>query len=293
MILRGLKTLMIAAVTMMLSVNTFGQDLIARQAPIDKKMRAIDSVALQRQIIKEQSEFPAYDLYPNWSNKSVNAYAGATIPDTFHIDLTGFTMPTPSTKVTSHYGYRSRWRRMHNGIDLKVYTGDTIYAAFDGKVRIVSFDRRGYGNYVVIRHDNGLETIYGHFSKHLVKEDQLVKSGEPIGLGGNTGRSTGSHLHFETRFLGQAINPALLFDFPNQDVTGDAYVYYASKSRSSATMKGSSVASNAEVRYHKVRSGDSLSKIAQQRKVSIDQLCRLNNISRKTVLRLGQLIRYS
>ena len=92
-------------------------------------------------------------------------------------------------------------------------------------MRIVKYEPRGYGNYVVIRHYNGLETIYGHMSKHLVKENQVVKAGEPIGLGGNTGRSTGSHLHFETRLCGVALNPALMFDFRNQDVTGDTYMF--------------------------------------------------------------------
>ena len=114
---------------------------------------------------------------------------------------------------------------MHKGLDIKVYIGDTIRAAFDGKVRIVRYEANGYGNYVVIRHNNGLETIYGHMSKHLVAENEHVRAGDPIGLGGNTGRSTGSHLHFETRLCGVALNPALMFDFRNQDVTGDTYLF--------------------------------------------------------------------
>ena len=114
---------------------------------------------------------------------------------------------------------------MHKGLDIKVYIGDTIRAAFDGKVRIVRYEANGYGNYVVIRHNNGLETIYGHMSKHLVAENEQVRAGDPIGLGGNTGRSTGSHLHFETRLCGVALNPALMFDFRNQDVTGDTYLF--------------------------------------------------------------------
>ena len=118
---------------------------------------------------------------------------------------------------------------MHNGLDLKVNIGDTIVAAFDGKVRIVKYERRGYGKYVVIRHDNGLETVYGHLSKQLVEENQLVKAGEVIGLGGNTGRSTGSHLHFETRFLGIAINPIYMFDFPKQDIVADTYTFRKAK----------------------------------------------------------------
>ena len=206
----------LVAVAAMVSLSSFSQDLIARQAPIDKKLKTVDSLALQKQIRAEQSEYPALSLYPNWNNQYVHAYGNAIIPDTYTIDLTGFHMPTPSTKITSPFG--PRWRRMHNGLDLKVNIGDTIVAAFDGKVRIVKYERRGYGKYVVIRHDNGLETVYGHLSKQLVEENQLVKAGEVIGLGGNTGRSTGSHLHFETRFLGIAINPIYMFDFPKQDI---------------------------------------------------------------------------
>lgn len=131
-------------------------------------------------------------------------------------------MPTTSRKVTSNYG--RRWRKQHEGIDVKVYTGDTIRAAFDGKVRICKYNRGGYGYYIVIRHPNGLETLYGHLSKQIVKKDQIVRAGEPIGLGGNTGKSSGSHLHFETRLLGKPINPALMFDFEHQDITGDYYV---------------------------------------------------------------------
>ena len=136
-------------------------------------------------------------------------------------------MPTPNKKITSPYG--ERWGRMHKGIDIKVYIGDTIYAAFDGKVRIVKYDANGYGIYVVFRHSNGLETLYGHLSKHLVEPNQLVKSGEPIGLGGSTGRSTGPHLHFETRLCGLALNPSLMFDFKEQDVTNDFYRFVKTK----------------------------------------------------------------
>ena len=272
----------------MVSLNSFSQDLIARQAPIDRKLKSVDSLALQKQIRAEQSEYPALSLYPNWNNQYVHAYGkDAIIPDSYTIDLTGFHMPTPSTRITSPFG--PRWRRMHNGLDLKVNIGDTIVAAFDGKVRIVKYERRGYGKYVVIRHDNGLETVYGHLSKQLVEENQLVKAGEVIGLGGNTGRSTGSHLHFETRFLGIAIDPALMFDFEKQDVVADHYTFTKTK-----TSKGTarSMASG-EGLFYKVKSGDTLSKIASRQGVSIDKLCQLNRITRKTILRPGQVLRCS
>ncbi|QIU94336.1 peptidoglycan DD-metalloendopeptidase family protein [Bacteroides faecium] len=280
----------LVAVAAMVSLSSFSQDLIARQAPIDKKLKSVDSLALQKQIRAEQSEYPALSLYPNWNNQYVHAYGNAIIPETYTIDLTGFHMPTPSTRITSPFG--PRWRRMHNGLDLKVNIGDTIVAAFDGKVRVVKYERRGYGKYVVIRHDNGLETVYGHLSKQLVENDQLVKAGEPIGLGGNTGRSTGSHLHFETRFLGIAINPVYMFDFPKQDIVADTYTFRKTKGVKRAGSHDTQVADGA-IRYHKVKSGDTLSRIAKLRGVSVSTLCKLNRIKATTTLRIGQVLRCS
>ena len=280
----------LVAVAAMVSLSSFSQDLIARQAPIDKKLKTVDSLALQKQIRAEQSEYPALSLYPNWNNQYVHAYGNAIIPDTYTIDLTGFHMPTPSTKITSPFG--PRWRRMHNGLDLKVNIGDTTVAAFDGKVRIVKYERRGYGKYVVIRHDNGLETVYGHLSKQLVEENQLVKAGEVIGLGGNTGRSTGSHLHFETRFLGIAINPIYMFDFPKQDIVADTYTFRRTQGSKRAGSHDTQVA-DGTIRYHKVKSGDTLSRIAKLRGVSVSTLCKLNRIKPTTTLRIGQVLRCS
>ena len=181
---------------------------------------------------------------------------------------------------------------MHKGLDIKVNIGDTIVAAFDGKVRIVKYERGGYGKYVVVRHDNGLETVYGHLSKQLVEENQLVKAGEVIGLGGNTGRSTGSHLHFETRFLGIAINPALMFDFPKQDIVADTYTFKKTGGQTVAGSHDSDIADGA-IRYYKVKSGDSLSRISKLTGVSISSLCKLNRITTKAKIRPGQVLRCS
>ena len=292
MILKCIKVVAVA-VFALVSLNVSGQDLLARQAPIDKKLKAIDSVALIRQIKKEMAAYPAFGLYPDWNNTRVHAFGNTVVvPDTFRIDMTGFAMPTTNTKITSKFGPRRR--RMHNGIDVKVYIGDTIRAAFSGKVRMVKYERRGYGKYVVIRHENGLETIYGHLSKQMVSEDQYVEAGEVIGLGGNTGRSTGSHLHFETRFLGQAINPALLFDFEKQDIVTDTYLFKKGNNRyRRSSSKAGVVASNGGAQYYKVRKGDSLSRISQKTGVSIDRLCKLNGITRRTTLRINQVLKCS
>ena len=218
---------------------------------------------------------PASYLYPEWSNEYVHKFDNAVLPDTVVISMKGYCMPTDSTRITDKYGYRPRRARAHLGLDVKVKIGDTIRAAFDGKVRISRYERRGYGHYLVIRHPNGLETVYGHLSKKLVNENDIVHAGDPIALGGNTGRSTGSHLHFETRILGNAINPALMFDFPNQKAATDYFVYQK----------------NTREVYYKVKSGDTLSKIAVKNETSVANLCKLNGISKNTVLRIGQTLR--
>ena len=266
-----------------ISVQSFAQDMLAEQAPMDRQMVRIDSVVLNRALRSEVYEYPADDLYPEWSNDYAHKYTNVMLPDSLFIDLTGFCMPTESTKVNDIFGYRPRRRRVHYGLDIKVDRGDTIRAAFDGKVRYVSYQRRGYGHYVVIRHPNGLETLYAHLNAKLVAENEVVKAGDPIGLGGNTGRSTGPHLHFETRLLGKALDPALFFDFPNQDVTGDFYLYTKPKKKVYDP-------SDPET-YYKVRSGDSLSRIAARKGVSVKQLCKLNGITTQSTLRVGQVLR--
>ena len=270
----------------MVSVGISAQDLIARQAPVDRKLKSVDSLALQKQIRAEQALYPALDLYPNWDNQYVQAYKNAVVPEKYTFDLTEFCMPTEHTRITDVFGYRPRRRRAHYGLDIKVYVGDTIRAAFSGKVRIVKNQgRRGYGKYIVIRHDNGLETVYGHLSKQLVDVNQRVKAGEPIALGGNTGRSTGSHLHFETRFLGIPLNPALMFDFEKQDIVADTYTY---QKQGTASKAGSGKGI-----FYKVKGGDTLSKIAARQGVSVSTLCKLNRITRRTILRPGQVLRCS
>ena len=324
------KKFIIIAFAAFATISVAGQDLIANQAPVDRRMHAVDSIQLQQLLESEEVfENPAANLYNEWNNRSVSRTSG-NLPDSFRIDLRDFHMPTPSRQITSNFG--ARWGRQHKGLDIKVYVGDTIRAAFSGKVRIVRYEPKGYGNYVVIRHPNGLETIYGHMSKHLVREDQEVRSGEPIGLGGNTGRSTGSHLHFETRLCGTALNPALMFDFYNQDVVGDYYTFrkstYNQESLVATRLRGvggkggdvavevnyselpqaetevaeqQPVASNnqstqrqqSSVRYHKVKRGETLYAIARKHGTTVNALCRLNRISQNVVLHVGQVLKYN
>jgi murein DD-endopeptidase MepM/ murein hydrolase activator NlpD len=305
-----LKTLAFLALATMSSLPTMGQDLLARQAPIDTKMKAVDSVALHRLIETESYyEAPAADLYDDWDNTHAHSHA-TELPDTFRISLKDFCMPTDSRVLTSNFG--SRWGRQHKGLDIKVYIGDTIRAAFDGRVRVVRYEGRGYGKYVVIRHDNGLETYYAHLSKQLVSEDQDVRAGDPIGLGGNTGRSTGSHLHFETRLCGMALNPALMFDFRNQDVVDDYFTFYKSsyqrESQIATRLRGANVGSGEDVelataapaasyaqesRFHKVKKGETLFSIAKKRGTTVDTIMKLNHLKKNSKLKAGQILKFN
>lgn len=307
------KSIAFGALLFMSAQPVTAQDLLARQAPVDRKMKRVDTLALQNLINRENIQSPSAELYDDWDN--TYAHKATELPDSFRIDLRHFHMPTTSRVVTSNFG--SRWGRQHKGIDLKVYIGDTIRSAFSGKVRMVKYERGGYGKYVVIRHSNGLETIYGHLSKQLVEENQVVRAGEVIGLGGNTGRSTGSHLHFETRLCGVALNPAILFDFRAQDVVADSYLFrkntYMAESSEANRLRGKigngsytreevqgEMAYGSETeqvaeekQYHKVAKGETLSAIAKKRGVSVSSLCKLNRISKRTRLRPGQILRYS
>lgn len=311
------------------TTNIHAQDLLARQAPVDRKATKVDTFALKSVIEREQANSAVAQLYTEWNNKY--AHRATELPDSFRIDLRHFCMPTPSRVITSNFG--RRWGRMHKGLDIKVYTGDTIRAAFDGKVRMAQYEANGYGNYVVIRHNNGLETIYGHMSKHLVRENQEVKAGTPIGLGGNTGRSTGSHLHFETRLCGVALDPALMFDFKAQDVTADFYTFRKkgnaagrtvaqrntrqaqaketveqpeaaeNEQASVKTSRETTVRSNKQQRTREqrrpkqknytVKKGDTLYSIAKRSGMTVDQLCKMNGIKKNSSIKPGQVIKHS
>jgi len=295
--------------------------LVADKTPSKNDTQIIDSVLMTIETEEEDDDLPADELYEGeWNNEFVKAYSSSFIPDSFRIDVTSFNMPIIG-KVTSPYGPRKR--RFHYGIDLKLQTGDTVYAAFEGKIRVCSYERRGYGNYMVIRHPNGLETVYGHLSGFLANTDEEVQAGQPIALGGNTGRSTGSHLHFEFRLLGQAIDPSEIIDFNHyctyddyyifeKQHSGDSYfnipfytqykplkgknvLHYAAKAKGNSKSKlstNTSLKSN-HIKYYRVRNGDTLSIIARRYGVSVTQLCRLNRISTSTTLKIGRSLRCS
>lgn len=223
-----------------------------------------------------------------------------TLVDSIH----GFCIPHPGP-VRSTFKYRKK--RPHKGVDITLNTGDAVRAAFDGVVRVAMPTRMsgGYGNVLVIRHVNGLETYYGHLSKYLVESGDIVRAGELIGYGGSTGRSTGPHLHFETRYMGQAFDPERVFDFQSGTLRDDVLTlkkhyfninshYGQSDSQSYAAAQKppkSSDSGSTSAQYHTVKKGDTLSKIAKKHGTTVKKLCQLNGIKQTKTLQIGQKIR--
>lgn len=210
-----------------------------------------------------------------------------------------FAYPTPSlSRATSHFGARGR-RRWHYGVDLAMPTGEPIYAAFDGVVR-VSVLNKSYGNLIVIRHTNGLETYYAHMSKRYAQVGDTVRAGQTIGLCGNTGRSYGSHLHFEVRYMGAALNPENVIDCSTQTLREEtlrltprsfAKVGSSSGRAVASSSKGNSSTQRSGTQYYKVKQGDTLSRIAARHHTTVKRLCQLNGIKETTILRVGRNLR--
>ncbi|MCQ2209029.1 MAG: peptidoglycan DD-metalloendopeptidase family protein [Paludibacteraceae bacterium] len=224
-----------------------------------------------------------------WDSTRVNPYHFPidSIKDTFVVDCRGFYPPNINV-VTSECG--ERWGRFHAGTDMRLAIGDSIHAAFDGKVRItrVGARKKGYGYFVLIQHPNGLETLYAHMSKILVHNNQDVKAGDVIGLGGNTGRSTGPHLHFEFRFLGNPINTRNLLEITPDTMYMKADTYTVSKKES---FKEFYNYLHSPAQYYKIRQGDNLGRIARRYHTTVSRLCKLNHIKSTTILRVGRRLR--
>lgn len=224
----------------------------------------------------------------------------STMYDTVTIQLVDpkkglkFCFPTPVTaRATSHFGPRRR--RFHYGLDLAQPTGEPIYASWDGVVRISKFNK-SYGNLIVIRHSNGLETYYAHMSQRYAQVGDKVKAGQTIGLCGNTGRSYGSHLHYEIRYMGNAMNPENVIDCSTHDLISETLYLTKNSFRKvakpgTATASKTSTYSSGNAQYYKVRSGDTLSKIAKRNGTTVKKLCQLNGIKETTVLSIGRRLR--
>lgn len=282
------KYLLAALSITLINLSVSANDKDKKVPPLPTK----DTTTVYQEFLIDETDdlmenHPAGDIYNNiWTSTKLNPYKMPidSLPDSVRIDLSQFVVPVTG-HITSKFGPRRY--RYHYGTDIKLLTGDSVRSSFAGKVRITDYDRRGYGHYVVVRHDNGLETVYAHLSKVLVELDQLVTAGEAIGLGGNTGRSTGSHLHYEIRFLGNAMNPEKIIDFEN----GAPFMHEYLITKNESFYYQKEVKAMAAVKYYKIRSGDNLSRIAARNGTSVRTLCRLNGISPNKVLRIGQRIR--
>ncbi len=243
------------------------------------------------------------DYYAVWDSRQIDPYNINPLEFNEAIDLKLYdppanrfwSAPLNEGKLTSNFGYR--WGRWHTGADLDLETGDPVYAAFDGIVRVVGWNGNGYGRYVLVRHYNGLETLYGHLSKQTVETGQLVKAGDQLGLGGNTGRSYGAHLHFETRYEGNPFSPLTIYSFPANTINSDHFLLTASVwdylrgGRSASSSEGSSSRPHFKrTVLHRVRSGETLSSIASRYGMSVTALRRKNHMS-SSRLRPGQKLR--
>lgn len=260
--------------------------------------------ARNRTVAKDSTIFEKY-----WDTSTLFPYREVDytkLPQSVVIDLVdstnGYHCPYKPVAVRSKYGPRRR--RPHQGVDLPLKTGEPIYAAFSGRVRISQYNRGGYGNLVILRHDNGLETYYGHLSERLVEENQWVEAGQVIGLGGSTGRSTGPHLHFETRYYGQSFDPERLIDFKSGMLCRETFLlkrsYFSIYSHAGQDFEDEIAneeqdkkeqAEREAMRYHRIRSGDTLGAIARKYGTTVSNICRLNGIKPTTVLRIGRTLR--
>ena len=260
---------------------------------------------LNREVAKDSTIFEKY-----WDTTTLFPYKEVDMsgmPKSVVIDLvdslTSYHCPYQGS-VHPRGKYGPRRRRQHQGLDLPLKMGDPVYATFCGRVRISQYNKGGYGNLVIIRHDNGLETYYGHLSERLVEPDQWVEAGQIIGLGGSTGRSTGPHLHFETRYYGQSFDPERLIDFKNGTLSRETFLlkksFFSIYSNAGQDFEDEianeeqdkkEAAEKAAMKYYKIRSGDTLGGIARRYGTTVTNLCRLNGIKSTTVLRIGRSLR--
>jgi len=237
---------------------------------------------LQDEPVMMQPEDDSTGLFTNrWINDQIFAYR--IQPDSIRDTLIRLTSPEHPFCMPFYGKLFRGFMYTHKGLDIKLNKGDTIKGAFDGVVRYAKYNRGGFGYLVIIRHMNGLETYYAHLSKIQVKINQVVKAGDPIGLGGSTGRSRGPHLHFEIRYKDVPLDPLKVIDFDNQKLIAANFpitrsVFYPSDFVENAI-------------YVKIKNGDTLGKLAHKYHTSVKEICAMNKIKPTTTLRIGRSIR--
>lgn len=271
------------------------QKIAKKTFPVATNIPVTDTVNIYNKLFNDDTDdlmenHPAEDIYNEiWTANSINPYKVSVrqLPDSITIDCSDFVMPVDLSvgRVTSHFGPRRR--RYHHGIDIGIPVGNDVRSAFAGKVRMIKYNRGGYGRYIVVRHDNGLETVYAHLSAATCEVNQRVEAGEVIGKSGNTGRSTGPHLHFETRYVGNAFNPTTLINFKEGIAYAESQTLTKKKSFGHMQHKART---RTLAKYYKVRRGDNLGKIALRNRTTVSKLKRINGL-KSTKIRAGQRLR--
>ena len=298
------KHLILTTIVSIFALNTVNAQVKVMAAPGNMKTAAqktfpalniptADTTNIYNEMLNDETDdlmenHPAGDLYnDSWNSEKINPYKVpvSSLPDSISIDLADFIMPVSTGRVSSRFGPRRY--RYHYGIDIALPSGNKVVTSFKGKVRIIDYDSGGYGKYVVVRHENGLETIYAHLSAITCKLNDVVKAGDELGLSGNTGRSTGPHLHFETRYIGNAFNPATLINFESQRVYANNYTLTKRKNFGYQQHKANTVQL---AKYYKIRKGDNLSVIASRNGTTVSKLKKLNGI-KSSKLKYGQRIK--
>ena len=327
---------------------------VAQQRPtirtIDRPHRAIDTLETDREgvhlvlftdnsykfLLDRQHEWERSEVFTtHWDTLKIFAYRDIELKDLptemelklvesldeYHCPVMG--------RIVSKYGPRGR--RNHNGIDLGLKNGEPIYATFPGRVRYSTYNTGGFGNLIILRHPNGLETYYAHLSRMNVRVGDWVAAGEVIGYGGSTGRSRGPHLHFEVRYCDQTFDPQRIIDFETGYLRYGTFllerVFFNIRSRATEGLEdddeglidpsqiaagadsasvsaailaeverkdkeaAAKAAEEAAAKYHTIRSGDNLGSIARRYGTTVTAICRLNGISSKTTLRIGRKLR--
>ncbi|GGX03897.1 hypothetical protein GCM10007384_02080 [Aquimarina muelleri] len=240
----------------------------------------------------------------NWDNQQFNPYWGEQLTFPFQLEFQDEDFSSPvdgNMVVTSRYGWRRG--RPHQGIDIDLHIGDSVKSILDGKIRYVGY-HGGHGNTVVVRHHNGLETVYAHLSQILVKENEDIKKGQTIGKGGVTGNARGSHLHLEVRYKGKSINPEYLFEFTSDNKVRSDVLFvtkkwatprYHKSTRKSNIVLHKTIEDIAKIeeeqqKIYTVRKGDTLSRIANKYGLAIAEICKTNALRSSSVLKIGQQI---
>ncbi|MFT4535075.1 MAG: murein DD-endopeptidase MepM/ murein hydrolase activator NlpD [Saprospiraceae bacterium] len=245
-----------------------------------------------------------HDHYDYWQCDKINPYKDVvlTTPFKLEFDQSTFTHPIDGKiVVTSRFGRRRRGP--HRGFDIDLVTGDFVRSVLPGKIRFVGYSR-GHGKTVVVRHANDVETVYAHLSAYTVKINDVIKEGQIIGFGGNTGNSRGSHLHLEVRYKGVCIHPEYVFNFDGSQTINGSELWvtngwksprmHSSYRKSKIEPLGTETVAidwqKNEPKFHQIKRGDTLSQLARSYSLRISEICSLNAISSRSILKIGQII---